>query len=390
VRTGKLTIRGTVQKSWQKIYETTLVAADSYTKLLIHGDSIGDATGKTVTAHNQAAVTTAQYKFTQVGSSIVFDGTTDWLSLDDSADWDWGSSNWTFDCWIKTSSSANRYIITRGEGWYSFAICVDGTGGSVYVASFQPTSHTQNFIIYGTTSISDGAWHHLAVVRNGSAQYLFIDGIKQGTDGSFSGTIEADNLGFTIAGGTAGGYSLNGYLAEIRISVGIARWTSNFTPPTTPYDGAVTSLHLTGLDGDTDIEYKLVTRFISGTASNAYSFRLNNDSGANYGFQRVVGESSTSSASQYTGQTALYIDESTNALNDVSYSELLIHARSGYVHPIERLLAGGINSTTVTTLRIMGAVWSNTASNLTSLDIAAAVTNGIAVGSYIALYRRRL
>ena len=57
-----------------RCYSKTIEALDSYTKLLIHGDSIGDATGKTVTANGNAAVTTAQYKFAELGRSLVFDG----------------------------------------------------------------------------------------------------------------------------------------------------------------------------------------------------------------------------------------------------------------------------------------------------------------------------
>jgi len=157
----------------------------------------------------------------------------------------------------------------------------------------------------------------------------------------------------------------------------------------TTLGSSATSVTISSLDGDTDVEYKLVTRLISGGASNGYTLRLNNDSGTNYGFQRLVGESTTVSANQYTARDAIYIDESLNNANDVSCSEFLIFAKSGYIRPVFRHLAGGITGTTVTTLRGQGAVWSNTANNLTSLVIASLISSGLGVGSYIALYRRR-
>ena len=85
-------------------YSKTISALDSYTKLLIHGDSIGDATGKTVTANGNAAATTAQYKFAEVGNSILFGGTGDYLTLADSDDWNFGADNFTIDFWVNFSN----------------------------------------------------------------------------------------------------------------------------------------------------------------------------------------------------------------------------------------------------------------------------------------------
>jgi hypothetical protein len=46
-------------------------------------------------------------------------------------------------------------------------------------------------------------------------------------------------IGGELASSPASRVDFNGWLDEFRISKGIARWTSNFTPPTAPYDSGV-------------------------------------------------------------------------------------------------------------------------------------------------------
>ena len=92
-------------------------AIDSYTKLLIHGDSISDATGKTVvangnvsvadagkpvTANDNAQIDTAQSKFD--GTSGLFDGLGDYLTVPDSDDWNFESEDFTIDLWVRFNS----------------------------------------------------------------------------------------------------------------------------------------------------------------------------------------------------------------------------------------------------------------------------------------------
>jgi hypothetical protein len=86
--------------------------------------------------------------------------------------------------------------------------------------------------------MSTGVWYHLAIVKTGSDIMMFQDGVQ-------IGTTQAAGSGYTgctypLAVGAdngAGGFSTfwSGYIDELRISKGIARWTSDFTPPTEPY-----------------------------------------------------------------------------------------------------------------------------------------------------------
>jgi hypothetical protein len=90
--------------------------------------------------------------------------------------------------------------------------------------------------LVSTTTMSDTAtWHHIAVVGSSGTIKIYIDGVAQGNTAA-QGTIIDSSSSYGV--GRAGDYSglyFNGWIDEFRVSKGIARWTSNFTPPTAPY-----------------------------------------------------------------------------------------------------------------------------------------------------------
>jgi hypothetical protein len=88
--------------------------------------------------------------------------------------------------------------------------------------------------ILAYTDVTNPGWHHVAVTRSSNTIRMFIGGVIQQTD-TFSGSIF--NSSSSIAVGNIGSVDVgldpyNGFLDEFRITVGLARWTANFTPPT--------------------------------------------------------------------------------------------------------------------------------------------------------------
>jgi len=151
---------------------------------------------------------------------------------------------------------------------------------------------------------------------------------------------------------------------------------------------AATSVTISGLDGNTDKEYRLVCRIVNGYAGYSnYLVRLNNDSGANYGRQIIYGVNATASA--YRGTDALYMGYANN-LNYLVLGEILIFAKSGYVRTVLTKDSSGITGTTVTRIGLTGGSWNNTADNITSLVVLADQTNGLGIGSHILLFARRI
>jgi len=88
----------------------------------------------------------------------------------------------------------------------------------------------------GATSVTDTNWHHYAAVRNGNTVTIYLDGTSDATFDATGITFNNASTVFSIgrAGVFAGQYA-NGWIDEFRFSKGIARWTANFTPPTSPF-----------------------------------------------------------------------------------------------------------------------------------------------------------
>jgi len=94
--------------------------------------------------------------------------------------------------------------------------------------------------LISSTAISDGEWHHVAVVRSGSTVDLYVDGVEEASaTNSTSHDIARLHIGERFVGvgfSDTGHYYYDGHIDEFRITKGVARWTSNFTPPTSEHE----------------------------------------------------------------------------------------------------------------------------------------------------------
>ena len=152
---------------------------------------------------------------------------------------------------------------------------------------------------------------------------------------------------------------------------------------------AVTSHTFSGLNGDVDEEYRLVSFLVGGSASTAaYDLRPNNDTGANYGYQRILGTDTTVASARVTNATAFRFGESSK--NQITISDILIRAKSGFLRTATSKWAYEITGTTVGAIFLYGYSWNNTADNITSLVVTASQTGGIGVGSHLLLFKRTL
>ena len=119
-----------------------------------------------------------------------------------------------------------------------------------------------NVILINQDHQTNDQWQHFAVVREGSTMTLYIDGTARGT-GSNSTDFNRSRpfrLG-NIHNATAnGGYGFPGYIDDFRVTKGLARYTSNFTPPSAahPTSDSVTENKYIGQIGgidDSDVDY---------------------------------------------------------------------------------------------------------------------------------------
>ena len=88
------------------------------------------------------------------------------------------------------------------------------------------------------SSISIENWYHLALVRYNNSFSMYQDGVQIGTSETHADALPdlAGNLKLGAFGANSAEVNqFYGYLDEIRVSKGIARWVSAFTPLTHPY-----------------------------------------------------------------------------------------------------------------------------------------------------------
>lgn len=207
---------------------------DSYTKLLLHlENNVTDSSPSARAVTNTAMTFDSTYK--EFGSySGKFNATTSFLSIADSDDWNFGSGDFTIDGWVyPLALSGHIYILSQ------FA-----TNSAYLNFEFLGTEFKLS-VINNSGAVTDltapatlNAWQHFAIVRSGSNFYLFINGSLASMK-SMSGTLPDIAAPLLIGKFNYYGtdyYFYNGYLDEIRVSKGIARWTSDFTPPTAPYN----------------------------------------------------------------------------------------------------------------------------------------------------------
>jgi hypothetical protein len=213
--------------------------ATAYTKLLLHmngadaSTTFTDEAGHTMTAVGNAQIDTAQSKFG--GASGLFDGTGDRVTTPDSDDWHFGSGDFTIDFWIRTAADAADYDIvsTRTAGVVESFLVYKTSGQNIaFLCSDDGVGWDVN-IATSVASVTAGNWRHVACVRNGTDFRIYIDGTQSGTTATFAGSLLNSTNALQICGAGLGDFT--GHLDEVRISKGIARWTSNFTPPTGEY-----------------------------------------------------------------------------------------------------------------------------------------------------------
>lgn len=225
---------------------------DSFTKVLLHMDGADASTAfadanlggsaHTWTAAGNAQIDTADSKFG--GASGLFDGTGDYISTPDHANFVLGASNWTIDSWFKIAGGDGTVLNLAGQ---SDTAPQTAANTSFYVQRF--SSGVMRFVVSDGSSLNtlDGintystvahtGWHHLEVTRSSNTVSMYVDGVLENSM-AFTGTVPDCSTVLTVGTrNTAVATMWFGWLDEFRISVGAARHTAAFAVPTAAYAG---------------------------------------------------------------------------------------------------------------------------------------------------------
>ena len=215
-----------------------MAGINEYTVLMLHCNGTDTSTDfpdsspseHTVTANGTAQVDTSYSKFG--GASLLLDGNSDYLSVPDSSDWDFGTGDFCIDFWMRWTGANWDNKATFSMGLYNAGIdMISASGGSGIYARIQSNNTTD------TTTPTKETWTHVAVTRESGTVRQFIGGALRTTN-TITASI-AVSLPFIIGGkqnsGPTVSFFFNGHFDEFRVQKGEAYYTSAFTPPTSAY-----------------------------------------------------------------------------------------------------------------------------------------------------------
>jgi len=166
--------------------------------------------------------------------AMYFDGTGDYLNILSDPPLYLSTGNFTIEGWVyTTNSSTSQAVLFRRSAAAARGLVISINSFVSQKLSFacgNSDISAWEVQLDSTTSLANNTWYHFAVVRDGDDFELFINGTSEDTANS-SVVIADDTSVLRIGANDTGATSLNGYIDDLRITKGVARYTSNFTPP---------------------------------------------------------------------------------------------------------------------------------------------------------------
>ena len=200
------------------------------TTLLLNMDkaAIADKSGKVVLeCVGDTKISTAVKKYGS--ASMSFDGSGDRLSTSPGVINSLGSGDFTIEGWVYPLSLSSMRILSQGTSTTGEFLFILNSNGS---ADF--CEATTSKLAFSAGSFVVGEWKHFAIVRSGSGSNNlkgYINGTLAGTGTSSSYNFSATTAIFVGSNPATASQDFQGYIDDLRITRGVARYTTTFTPP---------------------------------------------------------------------------------------------------------------------------------------------------------------
>ena len=164
---------------------------------------------------------------------LAFDGNGDYIYSYSNSDFQFGLGDFTIELWARFTTISDQLLFDTiqvggsGSRVNGFAWLLQSTGNlNIYSSN--------SFLGATATTLTANKWYHLVICKNNSVCNYFINGVKDATQVAFATNVTDDNF---LCGriGNSATYFLNGYISNLRITKGVARYTENFDVPTAPF-----------------------------------------------------------------------------------------------------------------------------------------------------------
>jgi len=214
---------------------SALLTAPANTELLLNftNGAIFDNTAKNVLETlGNAQISTTQSKWG--GTSMSFPATNGnyLISPPNQQNFLFGTGNFTVEAWVyptaftNTASGAFGYGLSGGYVDWNLEI---STSGAVLYIDNDAGRFTSS------SNLSANTWTHLCVVRTNTGVTMYFNGVSVGsynTVNNISGSSTSARLYVGTGAQVPGSRQFVGFIDDLRVTKGVARYTTNFTPPT--------------------------------------------------------------------------------------------------------------------------------------------------------------
>jgi hypothetical protein len=308
----------------------------NYVTMLLHGDGTNGAQNNTFvdSSTNNFTITrngnTTQGSFSPYGSnwSNYFNGSTDYFSVANATALQFGTGDFTIECWVYLNAFASDVAATlckRSGAADDTTWAIDFAAGTGDVR-YRILNSTGGVITVSIGTVSLGTWTHIAVSKQSGTTRTYLNGVAGGTTTNSTSINGGTNeLRIGIGDPSANRY-INGYMSNARLVKGTAVYTSAFTPPTAPLTAiSGTSLLICQSNRFIDNSTNNFAITVNGTpsvqrfnpfgASTAYSTSVIGGSGYFDGsgdYLQVANDSAFDFSGDFTVECWLYLENTNN------------------------------------------------------------------------------
>lgn len=187
-----------------------------------------DSRGRTTLSASGVTTSTAQVKYGSGSSYFGAQPNTNYLGLSN-ANLAPGTGDYTVEYWhyyIGYSGNGSTFLF-RNQVVPNYYGALTFQSGSLWGPAFYCASNGLYSSNGGTAFLSLNEWHHIAYVRQSGTLYVYADGVQY--------TLGSDSINVSLVLTRLGNNVYNdenvGYIDDLRVTIGVARYTSGFTPP---------------------------------------------------------------------------------------------------------------------------------------------------------------